>query len=380
MASVPILARPEGRAQRSYGHRAPRGASVPILARPEGRAQRLCFGWSRRDIRVPILARPEGRAQRGAGPSSTPILSCSNPRPTRRPGATLASTSHRNDENEFQSSPDPKAGRNEREEQAQWEREVFQSSPDPKAGRNKLVADPGQWSSQVPILARPEGRAQRFNAQRSNFPSGFQSSPDPKAGRNGVRRGALRLPARVPILARPEGRAQPGWRVKQRLPARVPILARPEGRAQPPRTVAPPLRSGFQSSPDPKAGRNLALRAVDDGTAEEFQSSPDPKAGRNRYRAEFLGVGECSNPRPTRRPGATGKAPRQTREPSSSNPRPTRRPGATGELACVDQGPDVPILARPEGRAQRRNYLLHCQYPPSSNPRPTRRPGATASV
>ena len=61
---------------------------------------------------------------------------------------------------------------------------MFQSSPDPKAGRNNTVDGRNATASVVPILARPEGRAQL--PVLSGVPIGvlFQSSPDPKAGRN----------------------------------------------------------------------------------------------------------------------------------------------------------------------------------------------------
>ncbi len=89
------------------------------------------------------------------------------------------------------------------------------------------------------------------------------------------------------------------------------------------------MRYAFQSSPDPKAGRNCFCDALVCGRGQ-FQSSPDPKAGRNE------------------------KAKDKEREEAR-----------------------VPILARPEGRAQRYCRRWRCCLPQSSNPRPTRRPGAT---
>ena len=57
---------------------------------------------------------------------------CFNPRPTRRPGATHYVACLSAPDPVFQSSPDPKAGRNA----SSVQEGLFQSSPDPKAGRN----------------------------------------------------------------------------------------------------------------------------------------------------------------------------------------------------------------------------------------------------
>ncbi len=62
--------------------------------------------------RASILARPEGRAQLTPASSVSRRCSGSNPRPTRRPGATRYLPLPRQIHSLFQSSPDPKAGRN----------------------------------------------------------------------------------------------------------------------------------------------------------------------------------------------------------------------------------------------------------------------------
>src|SRR5829696_4168510 len=87
---------------------------------------------------------------------------------------------------------------------------------------------------------------------------------------------------------------------------------------------------------------------------------------------------------------------------AASNPRPTRRPGATYASLMTPRVTGVPILARPVGRAQHKlvehNLMLvqfqsspdlrvgrnpgHAHRPSphrGSNPRPTRRPGAPLS-
>jgi hypothetical protein len=256
----------------------------------------------------------------------------------------------------FRSSPDPRAGRNVLRERLDAPILKFQSSPDPKAGRNEdgrppgaegvhvpILARPegraqlkvwvyGDFVITVPILARPEGRAQRDVADRDVNAALFQSSPDPKAGRNGYwtttttsaacsnprptrRPGATReeapepAPVLVPILARPEGRAQLPRRWHMYRVPLVPILARPEGRAQ---------RKSF----DLTRARNIV-----------FQSSPDPKAGRNEELL-VLAVRVYTVPILARPEGRA---------------QPPHRVELRGALL-------VPILARPEGRAQ----LRHC--------------------
>ncbi len=109
---------------------------VPILARPEGRAQHPRRRHPLPHHQVPILARPEGRAQR------------------------LPSADRLHAVFQFQSSPDPKAGRNISDEQERIRNIEFQSSPDPKAGRNERKRAAALENDTVPILARPEGRAQ----------------------------------------------------------------------------------------------------------------------------------------------------------------------------------------------------------------------------
>ncbi len=205
----------------------------------------------------------------------------SNPRPTRRPGATGTVQKVAETTREFQSSPDPKAGRNIGPRTLGPIAFLFQSSPDPKAGRNRGPAGGEGRGLHVPILARPEGRAQRVV--------------------DACDLGGLV----VPILARPEGRAQhelemvskfghagsnprptrrPGATGRSTchpLVSAVPILARPEGRAQPPEggpmegramssNPRPTRRPGATLGPEPLSPRTFA-----------FQSSPDPKAGRN---------------------------------------------------------------------------------------------------
>ena len=182
----------------------------------------------------------------------------------------------------------------------------------------------------------------------------------------------------------------------------------------------------FQSSPDPKAGRNVSTPP---GIAALSSSNPRPtRRSRAQPPAWTRGVTLSTsgfNPRPTRRPGATPTSyparscsryfnPHPAREPDASqrrcyvvfgelcsNPRPTRRPGATrhrlhpgrpilvsilarpeGRAQPVDHPKEVScyivsILARPEGRAQRYQWRGCLPQALCFNPRPTRRPGAT---
>ena len=184
MNIVPILARPGGRAQLELSDAEEIVFPVPILARPGGRAQReaVCVGGGQGQFQsspdpeagrnsrrldplhtrslVPILARPGGRAQPPGPPGcrgaeEVPILArpggraqlvliplvyqhriCSNPRPTRRPGATMNRSAASTTSSLFQSSPDPEAGRNPKLRRKADDPGEFQSSPDPEAGRN----------------------------------------------------------------------------------------------------------------------------------------------------------------------------------------------------------------------------------------------------
>ncbi len=185
----------------------------------------------------------------------------SNPRPTRRPGATGTVQKVAETTREFQSSPDPKAGRNIGPRTLGPIAFLFQSSPDPKAGRNRGPAGGEGRGLHVPILARPEGRAQRVV--------------------DACDLGGLV----VPILARPEGRAQHELEMVSKFGH---ACSNPRPTRRPGATVARTRRltsaNGFQSSPDPKAGRNVWRVLRDDGTLWVFQSSPDPKAGRNEAR------------------------------------------------------------------------------------------------
>ncbi len=181
----------------------------------------------------------------------------------------------------------------------------FQSSPDPKAGRNDSGINEERQRLNVPILTRPEGRAQRHERRRDLQWPRFQSSPDPKAGRNVVT------------------------------------------------AIEPHAEPQFQSSPDPKAGRNV-FASVGLAATYAFQSSPDPKAGRNGVRGQAQ-LRYCPVPILARPEGRAQRLPARAIETTktSSNPRPTRRPGATN------------ARSRPSGSGR------------CSNPRPTRRPGAT---
>ncbi len=110
----------------------------------------------------------------------------------------------------------------------------------------------------------------------------------------------------------------------------VSILARPEGRAQ------------------PAFAAGMSICRV------EFQSSPGPKAERNRLAARTpCCQSRGFNPRPARRPSATGHRPRERVRalPVSILARPEGRAQHYLALA-IDEIDPVSILARPEGRAQ----------------------------
>ena len=60
----------------------------------------------------------------------------------------------------------------------------FQSAPDPKAGRNSRDGSPALSAYQVSIRSRPEGREELETFCTLTKGRKFQSAPDPKAGRN----------------------------------------------------------------------------------------------------------------------------------------------------------------------------------------------------
>ena len=107
---------------------------------------------------------------------------------------------------------------------------------------------------------------------------GFNPRPTRRPGATTAQKVKENL-IQVSILARPEGRALlrlGEWRATASF---VSILARPEGRALRKIADSRSRDSGFQSSPDPKAGRYITFLLCIPLT-HRFQSSPDPKAGR----------------------------------------------------------------------------------------------------
>ena len=155
-------------------------------------------------VRVSILSQPEGRELLDAL-----ALSVYN--------------------DEFQSSPSPKAGSYLGSEDIGTAMYQFQSSPSPKAGSYSFFSF-SSCSLMVSILSQPEGR---------ELPKCF---------------GVITLHSSVSILSQPEGRELLAARAAQEGGADVSILSQPEGRelhsARKHRNT--PLK--FQSSPSPKAG------------------------------------------------------------------------------------------------------------------------------
>ena len=332
---VSILARPEGRAllvvivtsfvigyvfQSSPGPKA-------------GRYLRLHLGDGVAPL-VSILARPEGRALRRPRCRSCRPTWRFNPRPARRPGATIYETREAVSEN------------------------AFQSSPGPKAGRYHLRDARGRQRERVSILARPEGRALPVGVLLSAATVKlFQSSPGPKAGRYGCR--SARSPAGC-TCSNPRPARRPGATFRAFAPGRsrerVSILARPEGRALLPRRSSAPATPGrcFNPRPARRPGATRRRPGTPVRRSAGFQSSPGPKAGRysevdRRIRQAHNRVSILA------RPEGRALPPRLLRPQHAAQP--------------------VSILARPEGRALlagRPHRRALC-----FNPRPARRPGAT---
>ena len=130
----------------------------------------------------------------------------------------------------------------------------------------------------VSILARPEGRALRYQAIYDPLRVEFQSSPAPKGGRYSFR--ALTIFFNISFNPRPPRRAgatamEAEWRKSDP----VSILARPEGRALPVTCIRSIVGGAFQSSPAPKGGR-YPVFSEEWKRWNKFQSSPAPKGGR----------------------------------------------------------------------------------------------------
>ena len=398
-----ILTRPEGRALTWQQRGNPPGQHVPILTRPEGRALRDGFLPCPLLVDVPILTHPRP-ALRSFGGCQGMIFKfkiLTHP----RPGATSSVVPSSRCNHIFQSSPDPKAVRTplganlwlipQVQSSTRPEGRALRDAPfpchrdctlvpiltHPKAGRYYSGRD-AQRLGRVPILTRPEGRA-LLDRLETRYDDLVSSNPHPTR-RPGATHPRPKLPSsvQVPILTRPEGRA---LRHLMRLLISVfwgPILTRPEGRALRPG----PGRCGLTvacSNPHPtRRPGATSRRLVGCHTKPMFQSSPDPKAGATNAPSR-LNVGCCcSNPHPTRRPGATGNPPHNAGWQHSSNPHPTRRPGATGHHGRCLLLWVVPILTRPEGRALRSPLGFFAFFVNGSNPHPTRRPallGASAT-
>ena len=218
----------------------------------------------------------------------------SNPRPTRKPGATSLPNANQRGKcaSGFQSSPDSEAGRNI---SAALKRQVqparFQSSPDSEAGRNawaKLHPNVRSYCSNPRPTRKPGATFCRKCSRRGLYATRFQSSPDSEAGRN-IRTCISTIGTYGGMFqSSPDSEAGrngfPEWNHCLGSAATVPILARLGSRAQ--QTLS---RLGvfdasalFQSSPDSEAGRNDSHTLYVLTEVAGFQSSPDSEAGRNR--------------------------------------------------------------------------------------------------
>ena len=186
---LPILARPEGRAQPPVARAAsPPGCSSfnPRPTRGPG-ATHAADARLAGDLHVSTLARPEGRAQLGPSTSvATRSTTSFNPRPTRRPGAAADHVA-------------PFLGE---------EGVSILARPEGRAQLLRQALHEG--AGQVSILARPEGRAQlvfwRVRNSRSNC---FNPRPTRRPGAAADHVAPFLGEEGVSILARPEGRAQP---------------------------------------------------------------------------------------------------------------------------------------------------------------------------
>ncbi len=154
--NVSILTRPEGRVLPVREPGAPRCVSVSILTRPEGRVLPLSTRSDGDTYVVSILTRPEGRVL----PHALPV---------------------RGHKQGFQSSPDPKAGCYGLAIAAPACLTCFNPHPTRRPGATVVESHVVDVAG-VSILTRPEGRVLPSGAEAQVRMAMFQSSPDPKAG------------------------------------------------------------------------------------------------------------------------------------------------------------------------------------------------------
>ena|GEM_PF-925031 len=260
----------------------------------------------------------------------------------------------------FQSSPDPKAGRYQRTITFECRLLLFQSSPDPKAGRYRHPPHNAGWQhSSNPHPTRRPGATGHHGAV-----SAAVGSSNPHPTRRPGATFALGVLCVFVNGSNPHPTRRPGatWCFCHSLFTKV-FQSSPDPKAGRYKFTRHNLNwfTVFQSSPDPKAGRYTEIFS-DQYSSRMFQSSPDPKAGRYAASAASFSSMACSNPHPTRRPGAT----------TDSGTAPSRallvpiltRPEGRALRQYIPFGPGhrtVPILTRPEGRALQKFQPLLCQ-------------------
>ena len=346
------------------------------------------------------------RRRRGAWPATPPPrppLTCFNPHPTRRSGATPILVFCTRMRFLFQSSPDPKVGCNLQRSGHTRRISPVGSSPDPKVGCN--------FAPLERVVCRDcfNPHPTRRSGATSTVPNSpassrtFQSSPDPKVGCNsgcGARRprrssfnphptrrsgatlrgaGGTAFRFRVSILTRPEGRVQLTPR-RGRLSVQSfnPHPTRRSGATNDPGRCRRSGGSVFQSSPDPKVGCNMGRMAASNGARVSILTRPEGRVQQKQHVGRTFGPMFQSSPDP--KVGCNPVPHLWQSGGRSFNPHPTRRSGATGYCRCTPAlSQSVSILTRPEGRVQ------HCVFamsglPVSFNPHPTRRSGATVSA
>jgi len=184
-------------------------------------------------------------------------VSCFNPHPSRRTGATGV------------------------REQPRQHRARFNPHPSRRTGATYEHASLACYYPQtVSILTRPEGRVQPIPLPcwQGDFYC-FNPHPSRRTGATSWS-GATSTFTTVSILTRPEGRVQPTSGSFAQIIMLVSILTRPEGRVQHSKV---------------KPVQHLA----------KFQSSPVPKDGCNQGSAAHCTAQEGFNPHPSRRTGAT---------------------------------------------------------------------------
>ena len=261
LTKVSIRSRPEGREELAGAEPGEADPDVSIRSRPEGREELTILGLVDLNVGVSIRSRPEGREeQRLVGRGRLGQLVSIRSRPEGREERSWVVT-HK-PVKQFQSAPDPKAGRNSARSRPTWSRRSFNPLPTRRPGGTGRGRGDGHRPT-VSIRSRPEGREERQPPVDDRPHRQFQSAPDPKAGRNSWPRSRPCRPRGFnPLPTRRPGGTRD--RPCDRRTQTVSIRSRPEGREERHRPKSSPTEGLGVTFREPwdltRCGRGAARR------------------------------------------------------------------------------------------------------------------------